>query len=133
MQRSHSALEGGDLRIGDMRNYGWVIVSVGILATSIGQGAMISLSIFLQPMSQAMGWSRADISGAAFLSWIFMGIGSLVWGALSDRFGTRPVVLTGGVMLGLGMVTASQAQSLAPSRSCSACSSASPRAASTRR
>src|SRR5436190_3324479 len=73
---------------------------------------MISLSIFLQPMSQAMGWSRADISAAAFLSWIFMGVGSLVWGALSDRVGTRVVVLSGGVMLGLGMVTASQAQSL---------------------
>src|SRR5262249_28402474 len=95
-----------------MRHYGWVIVGVGILATSIGQGAMISLSIFLQPISQAMGWSRAEISAAAFLSWISMGVGSLVWGALSDRFGTRAVVLSGGAILGLGMVTASRAQSL---------------------
>ena len=94
-----------------MRHYGWVIVGVGILATSIGQGAMISLSIFLQPISQAMGWTRAEISAAAFLSWISMGMGSLVWGAFSDRFGTRAVVLSGGAILGLGMVTASRAQS----------------------
>ncbi|HXJ80862.1 MAG TPA: MFS transporter [Candidatus Methylomirabilis sp.] len=92
--------------------YGWVIVAAGIVATSMGQGAMISLSIFLQPMSEAMGWSRAGISAAAFLSWISMGAGSLVWGALSDRFGTRVVVLSGGVLLGLGLVTASQASSL---------------------
>src|SRR5262249_45473733 len=96
-----------------MSNYGWVIVGVGILATSIGQGAMTSPSIFLQPMSETMGWSRAGISAAAFLSWISMGVGSLLWGALSDRFGTRGVVLSGGVLLGLGMVTASQARSLA--------------------
>ncbi len=95
-----------------MSNYGWVIVGAGIVATSMGQGAMISLSIFLQPMSEAMGWSRAGISAAAFLSWISMGVGSLLWGALSDRFGTRAVVLSGGVLLGLGMFTASQAQSL---------------------
>jgi MFS family permease len=95
-----------------MTNYGWVIVAAGIVATSIGQGAMISLSIFLQPMSETMGWSRAGISAAAFLSWISMGVGSLLWGALSDRFGTRAVVLSGGVLLGLGMVTASQASTL---------------------
>ena len=95
-----------------MTRYGWVVVGVGIVATGIGQGAMISLSIFLQPMSEAMGWSRTGISAAAFLSWISMGAGSLLWGALSDRFGTRAVVLSGGVLLGLGMVTASQASTL---------------------
>jgi MFS family permease len=41
-----------------------------------------------------------------------MGLGSFIWGALSDRFGTRAVVLSGGALLGLGMVTASQAASL---------------------
>src|SRR5262245_12729235 len=92
--------------------YGWVIVAAGIVATSMGQGAMISLSIFLQPMTETMGWSRAGISTAAFISWISMGVGSVPWGALSDRFGTRAVVLAGGALVGLGMVTASQAPSL---------------------
>src|SRR5262249_23264787 len=96
----------------DTTNYGWVIVGVGILATSISQGAMISLSIFLQPMAEAMGWSRAGISAAAFVSWISLGVGSILWGSLSDRIGTRAVVLTGGVLLGIGMVTASRASSL---------------------
>jgi MFS family permease len=41
-----------------------------------------------------------------------MGVGSFVWGALSDRLGTRAVVLLGGVLLGFGTVMASQAPTL---------------------
>ena len=92
--------------------YGWIIVGVGIVVTCIGVGAMLSLSVFLQPMSDAMGWSRTGISTAALLNWLCMGVGSFFWGALSDRFGTRAVVLCGGVLLGLGLMTASQAATL---------------------
>jgi MFS family permease len=92
--------------------YGWVIVGVGIVVTCIGMGAMLSLSVFLQPMEQAMGWSRTGISTAALLNWLAMGVGAFVWGALSDRYGTRAVLLLGGGLLGIGMVTASQATTL---------------------
>jgi len=92
--------------------YGWVIVGAGIVVTCVGFGAMLSLSIFLQPMTEAMGWSRAGISTAATLNWLCMGIGTFLWGALSDRYGTRAVVLCGGVLLGLGLGTASQAATL---------------------
>src|SRR3989454_10310939 len=93
-------------------NYGWVIVGVGIVVTCVGFGAMASLTVFLQPMAEAMGWSRTGISTAALINWLCMGAGAFVWGALSDRFGTRAVVLSGGVLLGLGLVMASRAASL---------------------
>src|SRR5213593_4448032 len=99
-------------RTGIMIFYGWVIVGAGIVVTCIGVGSMLSLSIFLQPISEATGWSRTGVSTAALLNWLSMGVGSFVWGALSDRLGTRAVVLVGGVLLGLGMVTASQAATL---------------------
>jgi MFS family permease len=92
--------------------YGWVIVGVGIVVTCLGMGAMLSLSVFLQPIAQAMGWSRTGISTAALLNWLSMGLGAFLWGALSDRYGTRAVVLLGGGLLGIGMVTASQATTL---------------------
>ena len=92
--------------------YGWFIVGSGIVVTCIGVGAMLSLSVFLQPMSEAMGWSRTGISTAALINWLSMGIGAFLWGALSDRFGTRAVVLSGGVLLGIGLVTASRATTL---------------------
>ena len=78
--------------------YGWIIVGAGIVVTCVGFGAMLSLSIFLQPMSEAMGWSRTGISTAALLNWLCMGVGTFLWGALSDRIGTRVVVLCGGAL-----------------------------------
>jgi MFS family permease len=92
--------------------YGWVIVGVGIVVTCIGMGSMMSLGVYLQPMSQDMGWTRAGISFTAVLSFLAMGFGSFFWGSLSDRFGTRAVVLSGGLLLGLGLVTASHAAQL---------------------
>ena len=56
--------------------YGWVIVGAGIVITCVGFGAMLSLSVFLQPMSEATGWSRTGISTAALLNWLCMGVGS---------------------------------------------------------
>ena len=93
-------------------SYGWVIVGVGIVVSCIGQGSVTSLGVFLQPMSESMGWSRTGISTAALVNFLAMGVGSFVWGALSDRFGTRVVVLSGGVLLGLGLLAASQAATL---------------------
>src|SRR5215470_6894455 len=92
--------------------YGWVIVGVGIVVTCIGFGAMLSLSVFLQPMAQAMGWSRTGIAIAATLNFLGMGLGAFLWGAFSDRYGTRIVVLAGGILLGLGLVLASRANTL---------------------
>jgi MFS family permease len=92
--------------------YGWVIVAVGIVVTCVGFGAMATLTVFLAPVADAMGWSRTGVSTAALVNWLCMGAGAFLWGALSDRFGTRVVVLSGGVLLGLGLVTASRASTL---------------------
>ena len=92
--------------------YGWVIVGVAMVVTCVGFGAMFSLGVFLQPMSETEGWSRTGISTAALLNFLCMGVGSFFWGTLSDRLGTRAVVLLGGVLLGLGTVMASRASTL---------------------
>ncbi|MGH7311986.1 MAG: MFS transporter, partial [Candidatus Rokuibacteriota bacterium] len=55
---------------------------------------------------------RTGISTIALLNWIFMGVGSLLWGALSDRYGGRIVALAGGGLLGLGLVLSSQVAAL---------------------
>jgi len=88
--------------------YGWVVVGAGIVITCIGFGTALSLGVFLQPMSAATGWSRSSISAAAMIDFLCMGLASLFWGALSDRIGTRLVVMFGGALLGLGLVIASR-------------------------
>jgi MFS family permease len=93
-------------------SYGWVIVGVGALMTCVAIGAMFSLAVFLEPMSTATGWSRAGISSAMTLNFLVMGVGAFCWGAASDRFGTRIVVLIGATLLGTALVLASRATSL---------------------
>jgi MFS family permease len=95
-----------------MNSYRWVIVAVGALMTCVAIGSMFSLAIYLQPMSADTGWSRTGISSAMTLDFLVMGAAGFGWGTLSDRFGPRPVVLTGAVLLGLGLVLASGATSL---------------------
>src|SRR5215510_617745 len=93
-------------------SYGWVIVGAGMLMTCIGLGSMFSLAVFLQPIATETGWSRSGISMAATLDFLCMGAASFVWGVLSDRFGTRVVVLSGSVLLGTGLIAASRATAL---------------------
>jgi MFS family permease len=97
----------------DTHSYRWVIVAVGALSTCVGIGAMFSLAIFLQPMALATGWSRAGISGGMTLDFLALGLAGFGWGTLSDRYGARPVVLAGAVLLGCGLLLASRATSLA--------------------
>jgi predicted MFS family arabinose efflux permease len=92
--------------------YGWVVVGAAALITCVGMGALFSLAVFLKPIEESMGWSRTGISTIALLNWIFMGVGSLLWGALSDRYGGRAVALAGGILLGLGLVLSSQVATL---------------------
>lgn len=90
-------------------SYRWVIVAAGALMTCVAVGAMFSLAVFLEPISTDTGWSRATISSAMTLNFIVMGIGGFGWGAASDKFGARAVVLIGAVLVGLGLVLASYA------------------------
>ncbi|MBM3550130.1 MAG: MFS transporter, partial [Alphaproteobacteria bacterium] len=92
--------------------YGWVIVAVGAVISCVAIGAMFSLAVFLEPMSTTTGWSRAGISMAMTLDFLALAVASFFWGAASDRFGPRPVVLCGAVLLGLGLFLASRAEAL---------------------
>lgn len=92
--------------------YGWVILGVSAAVICLAMGAMFSLGVFFKPIEESTRWSRGAISGIALLNWVTMGLGSFVWGMLSDRLGTRAVVATGGLLLGLGLVLASQSTAL---------------------
>jgi MFS family permease len=92
-------------------SYRWVIVAVGALVTCVAIGAMFSLAVFLGPMSASTGWGRATISTAMTLDFLIMGVAGFAWGAASDRFGSRVVVLCGAALLGLGLLVASRATS----------------------
>jgi MFS family permease len=93
-------------------HYGWVVVAAGAVMSCVAIGTLFSLAVFLQPMADATGWSRTGISAAMTLDFLTMGVAAFGWGALLDRFGPRIVVLSGAVLLGLGIALASRATSL---------------------
>jgi MFS family permease len=92
--------------------YGWVVVAAGALISCIAMGSVFSLAVFLQPMTADTGWSRTGVSAAATLVFIVMGFSAFGWGWLSDRWGPRPVVLSGVLLLGIGLMASSHATSL---------------------
>ncbi len=60
---------------------GWITVALGALMTCVAFGAVFTLAVFLQPMEQATGWSRAGISAAMTIVFLAMGAGGFTWGA----------------------------------------------------
>jgi MFS family permease len=93
--------------------YRWVIVAAGGILGCVAIGAMFSLPVFLRPISRDTGWSITGISSAMTFGFLAMAVGSIVWGNLSDRFGPRPIVLTGSIVLAGALALASKATSLA--------------------
>src|SRR4029453_16645601 len=93
--------------------YGWIMVAAGALMGCVAIGSVFSLAVFLQPMSDATGWSRTGVSSAMTIVFLTMGIASFGWGALTDPFCPRILGLGGGgVLRGLGLGLASRAESL---------------------
>ncbi|WP_081161964.1 MFS transporter [Ensifer aridi] len=93
-------------------HYRWVIVAAGGLLGCIAIGAMFSLPVFLQPISRDTGWSVTGVSSAMTVGFIAMALASMIWGAASDRWGPRLVVVTGSALLAASLALASRATSL---------------------
>ncbi len=75
-------------------------------------GGLFSLPVLLRPIAQDTGWSTTGISTAMTFAFVALALGSIAWGALSDRVGPRTVVLAGSPLLATGLALASLATSL---------------------
>ena len=93
-------------------HYRWIIVAAGGALGCVAIGGLFSLPVFLRPIAQDTGWSTTGISTAMTFAFLALAIGSIGWGALSDRVGPRLVVLAGAVLLTVGLALASLATSL---------------------
>src|SRR5215831_2396470 len=93
--------------------YGWWVVAAAFVITFLGFGSAYTFSAFLEQLQRDFGASRGSVSLVFSLAgFLYFGLG-IISGPLADRFGARPLVLTGMVLLGLGLALASAARSLA--------------------
>jgi MFS family permease len=90
--------------------YGWVVLAAAFVIITMSIGTLFTLGVFLRPIEESMGWSRSGIGAIGLFNWIVMGEGGAVSGFVSDRLGTRRVVMVGAVLLGLGLVLSSHVQ-----------------------
>ena len=90
--------------------YGWVVLAAAFVIITMSIGTLFTLGVFLRPIEESMGWSRSGIGAISLFNWIVMGAGGVVSGFVSDRLGTRRVVMVGAVLLGLGLVLSSYVQ-----------------------
>lgn len=93
-------------------HYRWVIVAAGGLLGCLAIGAIFSLPVFLLPISRDTGWSVTGVSSAMTIGFLAMAFASIAWGSLSDRWGARPIVLIGSVLLAVSLMAASWTTSL---------------------
>jgi MFS family permease len=90
--------------------HGWVVLAAAFVIITMSIGTLFTLGVFLRPIEESMGWSRSGIGAIGLFNWIVMGAGGVVSGFVSDRLGTRRVVLVGAMLLGLGLVLSSYVQ-----------------------
>jgi OFA family oxalate/formate antiporter-like MFS transporter len=85
--------------------YGWIIVGVAFLIGVTESGAFQAiLAIFMKPMANEFGWSRAAISGAIAIGSLSAALLSPFIGPVLDRHGPRMTAFWGILFLSLGLV-----------------------------
>ncbi len=74
---------------------GWKIAASGCIGLTLSSLHAETLGVLMQPLSLLFGWSRAEISTGVLIICICMLLFGPVVGTIIDRYGARPVALTG--------------------------------------
>ena len=104
------------LQVRPMRQiyYGWWIVLAGFVVAFYVAGTIFySFTAFIEPLVNEFGWSYTQISLAASLRGLEMGLLAPFVGILVDRLGARKLLFSGVLVLGIGTILLGFTQSLA--------------------
>jgi OFA family oxalate/formate antiporter-like MFS transporter len=97
---------------GSRFNYGYIVVIASFVIFLINVGMFISIGVFFKPILNDFGWSRAVTSAPLAISSLMTGLGSIITGMLTDRFGSRIVVTACAIISGTGYLLMSQVTSI---------------------
>src|SRR5579863_847052 len=89
----------------------WLIAAAGVLM-QIAFGAVYAWSVFRIPLSQARGWTIAEVTAAFEIAIFVLGLAAFAGGLWMRRSGPRPVALAAAVLYGLGTMLTGTAHSL---------------------
>jgi MFS family permease len=91
---------------------GFPVLLAGFLILMFIYGSQLSYGIFFKPVLGQFRWTREVTSGAYSLNMGLSGGLAIIGGRLTDRFGAKRVVISGGIFSGVGYVLMSQITSV---------------------
>ena len=101
--------------MGFVKTLGWrtptTVLIAGCLIAAVGFGARSSLGLFLEPMTNARGWTRETFGLALALQNLFWGLGLPVAGMLADKWGASRVIILGAIAYAIGLYLMGTAES----------------------
>ena len=93
--------------------YGWwIVLACFFINLYVGGIIFFGFTAFFEPLIKEFGWSYTQISFAASLRGLEMGIFAPMIGFLVDRFGSRKMILSGTIIVGFGLLLLSVTRSL---------------------
>lgn len=92
--------------------YAWLRLMVALLIMTIGGVGMYSVTVVLPQIQAEFEVSRSQASLPYTLTMIGFGLGGILMGRLSDRFGVVVPIITGAIGLGAGYISASLVTSI---------------------
>ncbi len=92
--------------------YAWTRLFVSLILMTIGGSGMYTVSVVLPRIQAEFAVARGDASLPYTLAMVGFGLGGILMGRLSDRYGVLVPVVVGSVFLGTGFIVAGMAGSL---------------------
>ena len=80
------------------------VLACGAAIVTLSMGIRHGFGLWLQPITQAMGWTRESFALALAIQNIAWGLVGVFAGMAADRFGAFRVLVVGAILYGLGLV-----------------------------
>lgn len=80
----------------------WIPLLGGLLGSTTCGMLLYAFSVFIRPLQLQFGWSVPDVAMAYALICLVFGLMTFPAGRLSDKYGSRNVVLVGGIIMAFG-------------------------------
>ena len=80
------------------------VLVCGAAVVTLSMGTRHAFGLWLQPVTQAQGWTRETFALAIAIQNLTWGLAGIFSGMAADRFGAFRVVIAGGLLYALGLV-----------------------------
>ena len=80
------------------------VLACGAAIVTLSMGIRHGFGLWLQPITQAQGWTRETFAFAMAIQNLAWGVFGIFAGMVADRFGAFRVLIGGAVLYGAGLV-----------------------------